>query len=167
MLLTGVASASTVTLSTGFGSGITVTEGGAANDGIVVAVGGWDGATFTQLGTATIGTLSGNLVGTSPGSLTGQTIFVFVGSEATIGDSISSGTYVILQSPETFLDVTNTLNTNIVAAENSGNLPIAFNSSGLSSYTSPTTLDLNAVPEPSIALLGALGVIGLARRRRR
>lgn len=164
-LFIGVSQAATVTLSTGFAPGISVTEGGIASDGYSFTVGSWDGAVFTSLDTfaSASGTtaISGDLASLTPTGLTGGPVFVLVTD--TVGAPDLSGNYAILSTGGTFPDIGNAIDSTIVDLGAFGG-SVALVANNNAAVADANTI--NFVPEPSIAMLGGLGLLGLLRRRR-
>ncbi len=165
----GMASAATVTLAPGFGTGIIVTADG-VNTPYTVTIGGFEGGIFTQFGSASNSFTSGTKLGgayaaTGPDSLNGDRVFIRI--------DIGAGRFGIFQTtgtaPSGFFpsDVTSALLSSTANVNNTGQLVIA-SSGGVQSvaFGSANNINFVAIPEPSTALLGLLGVAGLIRRRR-
>ena len=173
-LLSGSAQAVTIAVSAGLPSqGFTPTINGTVLTNFTYAVGTWNAGTntFSVFGSAVADT--GEIGGTSvtatgPASFNNQQIALFVGTGSTI--ETSGSTWVVLTStnvntvfppdvsapdPITFGATTSAV-VNVVASGS----PVTFTANG----TAGTFL--NFVPEPSSALLGLLGAVGLLRRRR-
>ena len=166
---TGAANAATVTLAPGFGTGIIVTTD-SVNTAYTVTIGGFEGGVFTQFGTAsnnfTAGTkLGGDYAATGPDTLNNDRVFIRI--------DIGGGRFGIFQatgtSPSGFFpsDVTSAILSSSANVNNTSQLVIA-SSGGVQgvSFGSANNINFVTVPEPSVALLGALGVLGLVRRRR-
>jgi hypothetical protein len=171
--------AATVSLSAGFGAnGIIVTTtsetGVTSNSAYNVQVGGFSGGIFTLFpvtsaavnlaaGAKIAGAFSNN--NTDAASLSGDAIFVRV--------NVGSWS-AILSTPagETFPDLTSGIASNGVNMYSSATVSVVQSSgTGLDSVSfAPNGNTLNfkatAVPEPTAALLGAIGALGLLRRRR-
>lgn len=160
------ANAATITVTAGFGAqGLNVTTSGVAATSFHVAIGSWDGSSFTQFATGIQDTakVNGVFTATVPPAVNSQVIHLFVGQ----GSSVDfGGNYVLFR--------TNT-NTAFPADVSSGSATATFSATALSGLTAVSqnnatltsgTNTINFVPEPSVALLGALGVFGLIRRRR-
>jgi hypothetical protein len=171
--LSTLANSATITVSAGFGTqGIVVTTNGTTSvPSFFVAVGNYSSGVFTPFGGVTdTAKVSGVITSTSPTSLNSQVINLFVGS----GNSIASSTNYLILSPNagtTFpSDVTQA--TGVTYAATLGVNQTLVTSSG-ATWSGNTTLGGGAgagmitfVPEPSAALLGAVGALGLLRRRR-
>jgi hypothetical protein len=167
------ANAASITLTAGFGSsGIVVTQ-----DTIpvpfTVDIGGFAGGIFTVLPvtSAAVNKLAGEKIAgafgndnTDPASLTGDPIFARI--------RLASGAFAILSTPQpasTFPDLTAPLASRTVTMGSGNTIGVASFGGPLVtnvSYTNPNTLNFVAIPEPSTMLLGALGALGLLRRRR-
>lgn len=174
--LVTLGNAATVTVSQGFGTqGFTVTSDGTLLvPTFLVAVGGYSAGVFTPFGAVSdIGKVNGVITSTGPASLNNQVINLFVGNGTTVGNSTA---FVILTPTSPLLfppDVTAATGVTYAATIGTGQTLVA---SSLGSSFSPTTTAggaagsgnfiLAAVPEPSAALLGAIGALGLLRRRR-
>lgn len=174
LLAVGVAKSATVTLSSGFGTGIIVTADG-ANTAYSVTIGGYEGGVFTQFGTTSNPfnsgvKLGGSYGGTGPVSLNGDRVFVRVA--ATTANGSGFGIFqTSTQGSATGLfaaDVTSALASTSANVSSTAFLTLAAVGGDVlsSSFGSANNLNLVFVPEPSTALLGALGVFGLLRRRR-
>jgi MYXO-CTERM domain-containing protein len=142
-------------------------------------------ADFTILASALTGSYSGNLGGSfdgyvdtvvqgaaivAPNALIGKSLYAFVGNASTLS---SSTQWALVQVAAGMFDESEDESTYVFQPY--GISPIIGtigsyigNASGLaSSSESYTTLKLvSAVPEPTAALLGSLGALGLLRRRR-
>jgi hypothetical protein len=167
----GAAKAATITVTAGFNAAndIDVTLNGAPPATFTVAVGSWDGTTFTQFGTAVTdtGSVNGAFTATGPTEVNNDVIFVYVGIGAGVNTVAGSGQWALFRTATNTAfpsDVTNALASSTVQFHNAtaGNVVLAAGNNH--QYTGNT---VNFVPEPSAALLGALGVVGLLRRRRR
>jgi len=170
LFATSVAQAATITVTEGFGAqGITVTVANVAPTTFYWSVGNYNtgGSVYTQFGSAVADSakINGSVTSTTPTSLNSQFVDLFVGTANSIAASGTS--WVILRSTDgtTFpanvadatgvtLSATSYANFTIIASGSAGN---TLTSSGL---------NFAAVPEPSVALLGALGGLALLRRRR-
>lgn len=170
--LSGLASAATITISAGFGAsqGINVfNSSSVALTNYAIAVGSWNGTSFTQFGTTQVDAaapVNGSVTAVSPGAVNGQIIHLFVGSGSTVD----------FNSPYALLK----MNSNLAfpADVSSGTATATFNTAVGTNLTLVSSKDmtwnpqgasrssLTVVPEPSAALLGALGALGLLRRRR-
>ncbi len=176
-LMSGFASAATVTVSSGLtAQGYTVLVSGVAPVNFQFAVGSWDvgTSTWTQFGTSLVDTAKvggiGGIIATSPASLQTKPIDLFVGIGANIASSGSS--WVILRSTNaaTLFPADITTATGVTwAATNTNAVTFLAKGDPANGFTAPVGTTggfLNLVPEPSAALLGALGALGLLRRRR-
>lgn len=158
-LLVASANAATVGVSPGFVGGVFVTTD-SVQSASTLEIGGWDGVTFTPFGASTDlaagAKVAGSFSASGPVELNSDPVFFRVTSPA--------GGLAILSTPGTFpADVSNALQSATITFSNSTGFAVA---SGDASFTDANTLNLVAIPEPSIALLGGLGLIGLLRRRR-
>jgi hypothetical protein len=173
-LVSGFANAATVTVNAGLpGQGYTVWVAGVPPHDFYLAAGSWDTATstWTQFGLAWLdaGRIGGVATATGPISLNGQIIDIFVGSGPDIASSgafwvILRHTYAslfpadITAATDVHWSATTTNSVSIVAAGDPAN--------GFAGPVGATGGLLNLVPEPSVALLGTLGVLVTLRRRR-
>jgi hypothetical protein len=163
--LCGFASGATVNISSGLTTqGVTVTSNSLAVTNFLVAVGNWNGTTFTQFGSSFIDSekINGQVIATSPTSLNGLPVHLFIGSGTT---TANSSEFIIVGRTTSVLfpaDVTGTGSATFNAT--SGAVLQTLTSSNASVVGN--TINFAPVPEPSVALLGALGVLGLVRRRR-
>lgn len=167
------ANAATVTVTAGFGTqGLNVTNSGVAATSFAVTVGNLSGGVFTQFSTTIIdtGKVNGVFTAQAPSSLNGLAIHLLVADSTFAfgaGQTLpATGSYVILTTSPTATnfpaDVAAAGGPSFNAALGSGLAQIA---SSNATFT-PGTSTINLVPEPSSALLGALGALGLLRRRR-
>jgi len=172
-LLSGFADAATVTVSQGVGAqGYTVLVAGLAPASFSWAAGNWNAgtSTWTQFGATQTDTakINGSVTATGPTSLNSQIIDIFVGSASTIAGSGDS--WVILRTNVNAFypsDVTTAPSVPVVLALTNASTIVGTGNAGNGFQTiGATGGNLNLVPEPSAALLGALGVLGLLRRRR-
>lgn len=174
-------SAATVTVSSGLATqGFTPYVNDAALASFSFAVGSYDTltSTWTQFGAAKadVGKVggAGGIVATSPTSLNNSIVDLFVGTNDTIAGSTA---WVIIRPSAATAkfpaDVTGTGSVTLAATVPTGTSGWTIIASGDPSATfggatpvvGGTILTL-AVPEPSAALLGAVGALGLLRRRR-
>ena len=166
LLSSAFAGAATINLSAGLPSqGITTTVDGVASTQHLLAVGNFSEGVFTIFGSAIVDTdkLNGQFVATGPTSLNGLAVHLFVGSGSTVENSEQ---FVILanttSNPLFPADVTGTGATTYIASQGSQLSIVSSNNASLTG----NVIDFTAVPEPSVAILGALGALGLIRRRR-
>lgn len=166
----GAAHAATITIAAGFNAAAAtnVTVGGVAPSSFTVAVGSWDGTTFTQFGAAITdsGTVNGQIVATGPAEVNSDVIFVYVGIGG-VSTTAGEGQWALFRTSTNTAfpaDVSNPLGSATVNLHNSTPGTVVFVAGNNATYSNNT---VNFVPEPSAALLGALGVVGLLRRRRR
>ena len=164
----GMANAATITLSSGLTTqGVIVTSGGIALPSFNVAIGSWNGttSTFTVFGTSFSDTAKINGAQTATDTFfNSKQVDVFVGTGADIASSGSSWVVFTRATPLSFP-------ANVVPA---GNTSFTLSSSSVVTFVAKGNAEngftnantLNFVPEPSAALLGAIGVLGLLRRRR-
>jgi hypothetical protein len=165
----GAAKAATVTVTAGFNAAndIDVTVNGVAPPNFTLAIGSWDGTTFTQFGSSISdsGSVNGGFTATSPESVNSDVIFVYVGvgpvSTAVGGQWALFRTATNTAFPS---DVTSTLASATVQFHNATPGNVVLEASSNATFNANV---VNFVPEPSAALLGAFGVVGLLRRRRR
>lgn len=160
LALAGSVQAATITVAKGFGSGISVTV-----DGVPVAysmgIGVWDSTSFTPFDSPAIDKgagegIGGAFAGVAPAAVNDQLISILV--------TTSAGA-AILQTTANFpSDVSSALASSTAQVQTSANVTLVP-ADGIS-FTDATTLNFVQIPEPSVALLGALGLIGLVRRRR-
>lgn len=167
LLSIGASQAATVTLTAGFGaSGINVTAGGIATS-YSVEVGGFEGGNFTLFPAPAVAKLSTDKIagtfaftGADSVALTGDQIFIRITTSvgvAILGTSVA----------EAFPDLTSGIASNSVTVGSSAAISVAsFTGAQSVGFSNPNTLNFTAVPEPSTALLGLLGIAGLIRRRR-
>lgn len=177
-LLAGSAQAATITVSGGIGSTtnqITVRLDGVQTANHYISVGSWDGTTFTQFTapSADTGFINGSFANTTNTGVNGQVVHVWVGltstrtfdpsanwvlfkaiNNAAFGadiSSVSSATTVTLSNFTTAVNVAQSDSYNEVLPVSGANGPY---------------INFVTVPEPSATLLGAIGALGLLRRRR-
>ena len=164
--LVAISSAATVTVSAGFGAqGLAVSTDGVSTTPFTVAVGNWNGSAFTQFSTSIsdTGKVNGVFTAQDPVSLNGLALHLWIGT----GSVASSTSYVILSSNAgtTFpADVTTAGGPTFNAALASGVALVRGIGATFNANTS--SVGLTAVPEPASIVLGALGALGLLRRRR-
>ncbi len=130
--------------------------------------------TFTAPGlTANRGTFSRNSVGTvGASSFNDAFMYVFVGNGTTYANSTE---FAILKTAFKFLSTDDPTPTPIVNTITTANTTLLVGSAATDIRTTGTdasvtpgwkTASLVVIPEPSAALLGAMGALGLLRRRR-
>ena len=166
------AQAATITVTAGFNpaNAISVTLNGAPPPaGFTVAVGSWDGTTFVQFGQSVTdtGTVNGSFTATAPAEVNNDVIYVYVGI-GPVNATLGEGQWALSRTSTNTAfpaDVSNPLGSATVAFHNStpGNL-VFVAGNNVNPFGPANTIDF--VPEPSAALLGALGLVGLLRRRR-
>jgi MYXO-CTERM domain-containing protein len=181
-LVTGYSNAATVTISSGLAAqGFTPYVSQSAVSNFFFSVGSYNTltSTWTQFGSALadngkVGG-AGGISATSPTSLNNQIVDLFVGTAANIG---TSAYWVVLRPSATTAkfpaDVTGTGSVTVAASVPTGTSGWTIiakgdetaSFGGATPVVGGTILNLTTVPEPSAALLGALGALGLLRRRR-
>jgi len=171
--LAGVSQAATITVSAGVGTanGLTVSLNGVVTTNQYLSVGSWNAATstFTQFASTNTdtGTINGSFVGTSPSGVNNQVIHLYVSTETGISFDASKNWVLYRTSVNTAFpsDVSSTLAS---ATATFSNFTTAIEVANSTSYTESGTKSINFVPVPeaSAALLGAIGALGLLRRRR-
>ena len=174
-LMSGLSQAATITVSSGLpAQGFLVTLGGVQTANHLVSVGNFNAgtSTFSSFGSLLIDTdkVNGVFAATSPTSFNGTIIDVFVGLGTTIEESMTSGNWVVIRTNAntTFpADVSGTGSATFAMTLPTTVSIIGEGNVGHGFATLGSTNTINFVPEPSTALLGALGVFGLLRRRRR
>jgi hypothetical protein len=164
-IFSSFASGATVNITSGLTTqGVTVTSGGLAVTSFYVAAGNWNGSVFTQFGNGFVDTdkINGQIIATSPTSLNGLPVHLFIGSGSSIANSAE---FIIVGRTTSVLfpaDVTGTGSATFAAT--SGAVLETLTATGAS--VEGNTINFVPIPEPSTALLGLLGVAGLIRRRR-
>lgn len=164
--LSSVAGAATVTVTAGFGAqGLSVFDGASLAASQFVAVGNLSGGTFTQFASTIedTGKVNGVFTAQEPASLNNLPIHLWVGN-AEIGSATS---YVILSSnagtafpPDVAAAGGPTFNAAVGA-----NLTVV--DSVMATYDGDaSSITFVPIPEPTVTALGALGLLGLLRRRR-
>ena len=164
--LAGAAQAATITVSPGFNANNDIDVTGAAS--FTVAIGSWDGTTFTQFAStiSDTGSVNGVFAATAPAEVNGDVIFVYVGI-GPVNTATGQGQWALFRTagntpfPTDVSSVSATATVNFHNTTAGNVVAVAGNN-----YTYQGNV-VNFVPEPSAALLGALGVVGLLRRRRR
>jgi len=173
ILLAASSQAATVIVSQGFGAtqGLVVTNQGVALASFTIAVGTYSAGTFSVFGSAITDTGKVNAAGigaTGPSSFNSQIINLFVGN-GPVNDPATQ--YVVLRTNANTAfpaDVSGTGSSTFNAALGSGLTLVANTPNAQWSPTATASAGgtINFVPEPSAALLGAIGALGLLRRRR-
>jgi hypothetical protein len=160
--------AATINVSGGFGTGVLVatTLGTTSNVASTLEVGNFAGNLFTPFVAPAVNLgagakIAGQFIGSGPTTLNSLPIFLRV--------TTAQG-FAILSTANNFpAAVDNALLSQTVSftSSSSGNV-VAFGGAEVTgvSFTTPNQLSFNVVPEPSAALLGAFGALGLLRRRR-
>jgi len=166
------ANAATITISPGIGAsnGLLVTDNGIAATSQFLAVGSWDAntSTFTQFAStiaADTGTVNGQFVGTAPTSVNNQTIHLYVSLGSSV-DFAADGKWVLMRTSASTKfpsDVSSVLASATATFSTFTTSIVVANSDN---FEAVGTRTINFVPEPSTALLGAIGALGLLRRRR-
>jgi len=165
-LTIGGASAATINVTAGLsflGQGYSVTSNSVATT-YVMAAGNWDGSTFTAFGPELLkgdsDLIAGQFAATSPTTLNNLPVHIFIGSGATVAGSTE---WMILSGGKSFpSDVTSSASETVSFTVDGSAVFVASQNATLNTQN----VDFSAIPEPSVALLGALGVLGLIRRRR-
>lgn len=166
VLMAAASNAATINVTAGLPTqGLVVTTDGLARPNQLVAVGNFGGGVFTSFGTPILdtGKINGQFVATGPTSLNGLPVHLFVGSGTTIANSAE---FIILSNngnPLFPADVTGIAATTFAATLSSVLTVVTSQSAQL---LPNNTINFVAIPEPSTMLLGALGALGLLRRRR-
>lgn len=132
---------------------------------------GASGAFNTAGPTGSKGVFSRNTSGTVAGSaFSGKNIYAFVGNGTTFANSTE---LLVLKSASLFTDGQDLIPTAQVVTLSSGTATLLFGRNLADVRTTTTDASVTpgwgtavAVPEPSAALLGAIGALGLLRRRR-
>lgn len=173
-LLSASAQAVTIQISAGIPSqGFTPTNNGTVITNFFYAVGNWNSetSTFSVFGApvADTGEIGGISVdATGPASFNNQQIHLFIGTGADI--AASGNTWVVLDSTSAtavFPADVSVPGSATFGATTSGVVTVLASGQEVSFTQNGTAGQfLNFVPEPSAALLGLLGAVGLLRRRR-
>lgn len=164
-LLSSFASAATINITSGLTTqGVTVTSGGLATTGHFLAAGNWNGTLFTQFGAGIQddAKINGQIIATSPTSLNGLPVHLFIGNGTSVETSTS---YIIVGRTTSVLfpaDVTGTGSATFSVVSGA----VLTNQTSVNAEIVGNTINFTPIPEPSTALLGLLGIAGLIRRRR-
>lgn len=157
--------AATVNVSGGFGVGVLVTTS-LVNSASSFEIGGYSGSVFTAFVAPAVnlaaGTkIAGSFAGTSPTSLNSVPIFFRI--------STTDG-FAILSTGVNFpADVTSgILSSSVTFSSSASGSVVAFGGAKVTNvaFSDANHLNFTVVPEPSSLLLGAVGALGLLRRRR-
>lgn len=157
--------AATVSVTGGFGTGVLVTVDGLSST-YSLDVGGFESNIFTAFASPAVnkaaGTkIAGSFAGVGPASLNSDAIFLRITTP--VG-------FVILNSAAAFpADTSSALGSSTVSFTSSASgSVVSFGGGDVSgaSFLTANNLNFTAVPEPSAALLGMIGALGLLRRRR-
>ncbi|MFC7339104.1 PEP-CTERM sorting domain-containing protein [Haloferula chungangensis] len=162
--LTASASAATVGISPGFGAanGIVVTVDGVQTNYGLSVLGLVSDAQilFGSMQTLASGAkISGSFAANGPVSLNNEEIYLRVDA---------GGGWALLSTTQTFpADVSSAALSSTVIFSNSSATSIDSTGGIMGvEFTNANTLNFVTIPEPSVAILGALGMLGLVRRRR-
>jgi MYXO-CTERM domain-containing protein len=173
--LAGSLQAATITVSGGVGTTtnqITVRLNGVQTTNHYISVGSWNGTTFTEFTAPSVDTgfINGTFANTTNTAVNSQVVHVWVGLTSTRTFDPTANWVLFKGSNNAAFgaDISSALSTTTVTLSN---FTTAVNVAQSTSYTevAPVTGSgpaINFVPEPSAALLGALGALGLLRRRR-
>ena len=177
-LLCGSLHAATITISPGFGTnGLLVTSDGVAVASQFVAIGSYSAgtSTFTQFGNTNTdtGTVNGIFDAVAPTTVNGQVIHLYVSSvnpgSIDSTDLAAGGSWAIFRTSTSTLfpaDVSSVLATTTATFSNFTTAVLVAQSSNFGAVGNNTVNFGAVIPEPSAALLGAIGALGLLRRRR-
>ncbi|WP_193213741.1 PEP-CTERM sorting domain-containing protein [Luteolibacter marinus] len=121
------------------------------------------GGAVVTLGSADAGTISGSFVGVGPDALSSAPIYIFLSNTADY--TLATEIAVLRASTQVFANPVSGSGSVTVTPSVSGLVGVVGQITDVATGTDYVTM-VQAVPEPSIALLGALGLFGLVRRRR-
>ena len=176
--LAGSVQAATITVSGGIGSTnnqITVRLNGVQTANHYISVGSWNGTAFTEFTAPSVDTgfINGSFVNTTNTAVNGQVVHVWVGlsSTRTFDPTANWVLFKATNNAAFGADISSVSSATTVTLSN---FTTAVNVAQSTSYTEVNAVAgppavgpyINFVPEPSAALLGALGALGLLRRRR-
>lgn len=174
VLLAASAEAATIAVSAGFGTqGTNVVINNTEVANFKWQVGNWDGSTFTTFGAAQsdTGKINGSVTATSPTSLNTKVIHLAVWADGSASYDAANSWAIVRTTANTAFpaNVANAGSTTFNAALGSNLALVTSKGASTPSLTDNESISGNSivlVPEPSAALLGALGALGLLRRRR-
>lgn len=176
--LAGSVQAATITVSGGIGSTtnqITLRLDGVQTANHYISVGSWDGSTFTEFTAPSLDTafINGSFTNTTNTAVNGKVIHVWVGLSNTRTFDPTAN-WVLFRGSNSVAfgaDISSPISTSTVTLSN---FTTAVNVAQSDSYNEvlPVSgangpyINFVTVPEPSATLLGAIGALGLLRRRR-
>jgi hypothetical protein len=176
--LFGTLNAATVNVGAGVGTAtnqITVRLDGVQTANHYISVGSWNGTTFTEFTAPSVDTgfINGAFVNTTNTAVNSQIVHVWVGLTSTRTFDLAANWVLFRASNNAAFgsDISSALSSTTVTLSN---FTTAVNVAQSTSYTevAPVSgtngpyINFVTVPEPSAALLGAFGALGLLRRRR-
>ena len=174
VLLAASAEAATIAVSAGFGTqGTNVIIGSTEVASFKFQVGNWDGSAFTTFGAVQSDTakINGSVTATSPSSLNTKVIHLAVWADGSASYDVANSWAIIRTTANTAFpaNVANAGSTTFNAALGTNLAIVTSKGASTLSLTDNESISGNSivlVPEPSAALLGAFGALGLLRRRR-